>query len=119
MNKITVMRTLKSIFILAVLACVCQASLAQTDKGIEYYNNKDYVNAVKCFRQAAEQGDTVAQHKLANCYYYGQGVAKDFQESVKWNRKAAEQGYAVAQNNLGNAYYNGEGVTKSATEAVK
>ena len=66
MNKITVMRTLKSIFILAVFACVCQSSFAQTDKGIEYYNNKDYVNAVKCFRQAAEQGDTVAQNNLGN-----------------------------------------------------
>ena len=104
---------------MAVLACVCQASFAQTDKGIEYYNNKDYVNAVKCFRQAAEQGDTVAQNNLGNAYYNGEGVTKNATEAVKWYRKAAEQGYAVAQYNLGYAYYNGKGVTKSATEAVK
>ena len=52
------MKNLKSIFLLAIMLIACQAVLAQTDKGIEYYNYKeDYANAVKCFQQAAEQGD--------------------------------------------------------------
>jgi len=83
----------------------CQAVLAQTDKGIEYYNNKDYANAVKCFQHAAEQGDAIAQNKLGNCYFDGEGVTKNFQEAVKWYRKAAEQGNANAQYNLGNSYF--------------
>ena len=93
------MKDLKSIFLLAIMLIVCQAVLAQTDKGIEYYNNKDYANAVKCFQQAAEQGNADAQCHLGWCYYNGQGVTKDFQEAVKWYRKAAEQGNAKGQNN--------------------
>ena len=113
------MKDLKSIFLLAIMLIVCQAVLAQTDKGIEYYNNKDYANAVKCFQQAAEQGDPIAQYKLGVCYDNGEGVTKDPQEAVKWYRKAAEQGYARAQYNLGVCYDNGQGVTKDLQEAVK
>lgn len=51
------MKNLKSIFLLAIMLIACQTVFAQTDEGIEYYNNKDYTNAVKCFQQAAEQGD--------------------------------------------------------------
>lgn len=47
------MKNLKSIFLLAIMLIACQAMFAQTDKGIEYYNNKDYANAV---RWTSEQG---------------------------------------------------------------
>ncbi len=92
--------------------------------GYDYYNGtngkqKDYSEAVKWYRKAAEQGHASAQYNLGVCYEDGQGVPRDFSEAVKWYRKAAEQGYTFAQYNLGKCYYYGWGVTKNYSEAVK
>ena len=89
------------------------------NKGKEAYDNKNYSEAVKYFRKAAEQGYAKAQNNLGDCYYWGNGVEKNYAEAVKWFKKAAEQGDAYAQCNLGYCYENGEGVTKDKTEAVK
>src|ERR1035441_3068965 len=67
---------------------------------------KDYVEAVKWYRQAAGQNYIPAQSNLGWCYDNGQGVAKDYVEAVKWYRQAAEQGHAEAQFNLGCCYAN-------------
>lgn len=88
-------------------------------KGLEYDNKKDYVEAVKWYRKAAEQGQADAQTNLGYCYEKGYGVTQDYVEAVKWYRKAAEQGEAYAQNNLGECYYYGRGVTQDYVEAVK
>ena len=87
--------------------------------GLEHYDKKNYTEAVKWYRKAAEQGHTRAQFNLGFCYDEGQGVTQDYYEAVKWYRKAAEQGHAGAQNNLGVCYENGYGVTKDYYEAVK
>jgi len=80
---------------------------------------KNYEEAVKWFRMAAEQGYHYGQFNLGLCYDKGYGITKDYTEAVKWYRMAAEQGNADAQFNLGNGYYNGEGVPQNYTEAVK
>ena len=79
----------------------------------------NYVEAVKWFRQSADQNNAAAQQSLGACYERGEGVAKDEAEAVKWWRKAAEQNYAWAQFNLGNCYRTGQGVVKNEAEAVK
>ena len=89
------------------------------DKAVEYYNAKDYENAVKLFKTLAEQGNADAQFNLGECYYFGYGVEQSYEEAVKWYRKAANQGHARAQCNLGICYYNGRGVEQSYEEAVK
>jgi tetratricopeptide (TPR) repeat protein len=61
---------------------------------------KDYVEAVKWLRKAAEQNIAQAQGNLGLCYAKSQGVAKDEAEAMKWYRKAAEGGAANALNNL-------------------
>lgn len=63
--------------------------------------SKDYAEAVKWYRKAAEQGDAAAQCNLGFCYYYGKDVLQNYTEAVKWYRKAAEQGNARAQRILG------------------
>ena len=87
--------------------------------GLEHYDKKNYTEAVKWYRKAAEQGNTQAQFNLGYSYEFGQGVTQDYDEAVKWYRKAAEQGHARGQCNLGYCYEKGEGVTKNITEAVK
>ncbi|GAB6011177.1 tetratricopeptide repeat protein [Viscerimonas tarda] len=74
--------------------------VALCEKGDIYYDNHNYVEAVKCYRKAAEQGNIVAQHNLGDMYEKGDGVAKNYTEAVKWYRKAAEQGGASAQKAL-------------------
>ena len=96
-----------------------QFSEVQFRLGVYFYSKKDYQEAVKWYRKAAEQGLAEAQYNLGLCYEGGDGVKKDYQEAVKWWRKAAEQGLAEAQYNLGLCYYNGNGVEKDYQEAVK
>jgi TPR repeat protein len=80
---------------------------------------KDYEEAVKWYRKAAEQNFALAQFDLGTCYSNGQGVMKDNVEAVKWYRKAADQNLAKAQYNLAVCYSNGQGVTKDYMEALK
>ena len=87
--------------------------------GVKAYNAKNYTEAVRLYRIAAEQGYADAQCNLGYCYETGLGVEKDPKEAVKWYRKAAEQGFARAQYNLGLCYEYGTGVEKNPTEAVK
>ena len=78
-------------------------------KGYTAYNNKNYAEAVKWYRKAAEQGHATAQNNLGVCYDRGQGVEKNYTEAAKWYRKAAERGNASAQFHLGQCYeFSGE-----------
>ena len=92
--------------------------------GNDYYygrngKKQNYAEAVRYYREAAEQGYADAQYSLGYCYYCGDGVDENETEAVKWFRKAAEQGNADAQFRLGQCYDCGRGVDKSETEAVK
>ena len=89
------------------------------EKGKQYYNNKNYTEAVKCFREAAEKNHAGAQNNLGDCYYYGKGVTQSYEEAVKWYRKSAGQDHAPAQNSLGFCYQKGYGVPQSYEEAIK
>ena len=92
-------------------------------QGMRYFEGldvrKDFGEAVKWFRKAAEKGNRFGQSNLAYCYESGQGVEKNLAEAAKWYRMAAEQGNADAQCALGRLYRNGEGVEKNPEEAVK
>ena len=87
-------------------------------KGDEFYNRKNYDEAVRWYRKAADQGDANAQSNLGWMYRNGYGVPQSYDEALRWYRKAVEQGHANAQNNLGWMYQNGYGVPQSNDEAV-
>ena len=87
-------------------------------KGEEYYKNKNYTEAIKCFRKAAESDHASAQFYLGLCYEKGNSVTQSYTEALKWYRKAAEKGSAAAQCNIGYYYERGYGVTKNLNEAV-
>lgn len=89
------------------------------EKGIKSYESKDYAEAYKWFKQAADQGNAKGQNGLGILYERGHGITKDITEAIKWYKLSAEQGYASAQNNLGLKYQNGIGVEKDYNEAFK
>lgn len=59
--------------------------------GAECDKAKNYTEAVKWFRPAAEQGISLAQFGLGCCYYEGNGVEQDYQEAAKWLLKSYAQ----------------------------
>ena len=98
-------------------------AVAQFSLGLMYATGngvpRDYQEAIKWYRLAAEQGYSGGQYNLGLMYYQGKGVAQDYQEAVKWVRFAAEQGEATSQLNLGVMYDKGEGVAQDYVQAHK
>ena len=60
-------------------------------------SEKNYIEAVKYFREAAEKGHSRAQFNSGVCYANGNGVLKSYTNAAKWYRKAAEQGNSKAK----------------------
>ncbi|MGN0978147.1 MAG: tetratricopeptide repeat protein [Faecousia sp.] len=79
---------------------------------------KDWKEAVKWYRMAAEQGDPYGQDRLGDCYRWGDGVSADPVQAVFWYRKAAEQGNPFAQYHLSQQYESGSGVEKDLSQAI-
>lgn len=87
--------------------------------GINYWNSKNYDEAVNYFRTAAELGHANAQFEFGYAYWHGQGLPQDYDEAVKWILKAAKQGHADAQNHIGYSYKYGIGLPQDYEEAIK
>ena len=96
---------------------------AQYKAGERYFLGKDlpkdYAEAAKWYRKAADRGYAPAQVMLGALLENGQGVTKDEVEAVKWFRKAADQGQSVAQVNLGLLLHEGAGVAQNDVEAAQ
>ncbi len=64
-------------------------------------------------KERADQGEALAQFKLASLYESGRdGVPKNLPKAAAFYRKAAEQGRADAQYNLGMMYESGHGIER-------
>ena len=81
--------------------------------------DRDYDEALKWFRKAADQGHVEAQYWVGYMYSYGIGMPENSAEALKWYRKAADQGHIEAQSRIGDMYCNGDGVPENTAEAVK
>jgi uncharacterized protein len=57
---------------------------------------KDYAEAVRWYRKAAEQGNAFAQQSLGKLYEAGEGVEQDSAEAYKWYNIASAHGDQVA-----------------------
>ena len=72
--------------------------------GLAAWEKKDYEEAAKCFRAAAEQGHTDAMVLYAmNCLGKGKGVEKDEDAATDWLKKAADAGNSTALVLYGNS----------------
>ena len=57
---------------------------------------RDYGEAMKWTRLAAEQGDAEAQHNLGVMYHNGEGVPRNYMEAYVWYSLAAANGHKKA-----------------------
>lgn len=98
----------------ALIAAGVSASVAADDlaKGLDAYQARKFDEALKHFRQAAEEGSSDAQLHLGAMYFNGHGVTQDRDEAARWFHKAAVQGNLEAQYILGVIYWDGRGVAK-------
>jgi len=102
-----------------VASSASDETLDDFERGKEAYSREDYLDAIRWFRKAAEQGHAGAQLLLGAMYVSGEGVAKDTAEAARWYRKAAEQGHAGAQLLLCAIYSLGEDVAKDTAEKAR
>lgn len=66
----------------------------------------------------SEVGDANDCYRIAEAYYYGNGVVQNYDEAAKWYEKAAQMGHQEAQCDLGNCYYYGEGLPENYERSV-
>lgn len=87
--------------------------------GCEFLDSKNYPDALKYFRLAANENYAPAQDKLAWMYQNGWGVTQDYSQAVSWFRKAAEQGNTEALASMGLMYLKGWGVPQNYDTALE
>jgi hypothetical protein len=80
---------------------------------------KDFGEALRLYRSAAEKGYAGAQYTLGFLYESGRGVRQDHAEAARWYQLAAEQGDPLSQYDLGQRYALGVGVKQDMVEAGK
>ena len=90
------------------------------DEGYAYEKgeSKNFEEAAKLYRFAAEMGHDDAQARLALCYFNEDGVEQDFCEAFKWASKAEKQGNAGACLVLAYMYQDGYGVEGDRDKAL-
>jgi len=70
-------------------------------------NNQDFAEAVRLYREAAEQGHAGARFSLGVLTALGKGVTRDTEEAVRLYREAAERSDGRAQYTLGEKFNDG------------
>jgi membrane associated rhomboid family serine protease/tetratricopeptide (TPR) repeat protein len=89
------------------------------DRAKKALADKNYSDAMRWYRMAADQGDAAAQLNVGGLYHNGWGVPQNYPEAMQWFRKAAAQGNPAAQNDIGILFANGRGVPKDYAEAMR
>jgi TPR repeat protein len=80
---------------------------------------RNYAQAAKWFRDAAEVGYPPAMQNLATLYRDGKGVPRSDVEAIAWYRKAAAKGNPQAINAMGFMTMKGRGLPADDTAAVE
>ena len=69
-------------------------------RGLQFEKAGNFVEAIREFQEAAENGSASAQLKMAVRYEFGFGVPKNQAEAIRWYRMAAELGNLSARAKL-------------------
>lgn len=78
----------------------------------------NYVDALKAYEAAANQGDVLGDYNLALMYEYGKGVPVDYQKAKTLFTEAANKGVDEAMNQLAGMYFYGLGQVRNVQEAL-
>lgn len=84
-----------------------------------YIELKNYNEAFKWAKKAAENKNIEAYVLLGNMYYKGQGIQQNYKEALKFYSYAAKNNNYEALYGLGSMYYFGQGVEKDDKKAYE
>ncbi|HRE32646.1 MAG TPA: tetratricopeptide repeat protein, partial [Candidatus Berkiella sp.] len=87
--------------------------LAQNDEQSGNMNSAWY-----WYEQAANNGHRLAQARLGDRYFYGQGTSVSIPDAIHWYSAAGDQGYLPAQVRLGDIYFDGIYCEQDFTQAA-
>lgn len=92
--------------------------------GDNYYEGKngyrkDYFEAFKWYKKAAESGNKYSMNSLGICYMEGNGTYKNEYEAARWFEKAYHAGNPDGAANLANCYINGKGKTADKHKGIE
>jgi uncharacterized protein len=77
------------------------------EAGLACQKSGDYAEAVRCYRQAAEQGNAKAQRQLGYCHIMGLEVENDVLMAFHWLNKAVKRGDTASMCFMGACYTEG------------
>jgi TPR repeat protein len=99
---------------------------AQFNLARMFYEQRDFVQAVRWYEKAGNQGDIDALYNLGYMYHEGEGVARDYRKANELFLAVAKKGRFDEQRRgvkgcsmLGNSYRYGQGVPRDYVEAYK
>jgi hypothetical protein len=81
--------------------------------------SQDLREALRWFKQAAEQQIGPAETWVGDFYYGGGGIPVDYGEALQWYRRAVDHGDADASHHIAGMYEQGKAVTRDRAEAMK
>ena len=90
-----------------------EAAMAYHNMGIVYDNQKNYIEAIECFKKALEYHKMIDNYRGMSWAYYSIGLIfgelTNFKEMVEYNKKAIECGAKAQDNEIILKSYNGIG----------
>lgn len=75
-----------------------------TEKAGAEWEKGNLREALKLFKQAADEGDEGAQHNVGYFYDVGEGIPVDKEKALFWYKKAFENGAKYSCDNIGIIY---------------
>lgn len=75
-------------------------TMAKCSLGLLYGLQEKFALAVPLLKEAAQEGDEIAQKMLGDCYFEGCGVPRNVEEAIRWWKQAAANGSVEAQEAL-------------------
>lgn len=97
-----------------------QVPMDDMAKGMQFYKESRFKEALPIFHKLAQEGDAKAQYQLCLMFKNGQGMKKpDVNEARIWCQKSAAQGYGPAEFAIAQSLQVGESVNPEAIEHYK
>jgi len=111
-----------ALFLLSALmfaASLPSAAWADTARGRQAYEKKNYKRAFTELSAEAARGKSEAMYLLGKMYAQGQGIERNDALAFAWFQKAAAADYAPAQGMLGMFYAQGRGAKRDNTKSIE
>lgn len=94
-----------------------RAAAEANDRGVEYWNEKDFLRAFVEFQQACDGGNASGCYGLGIIYDYGLGVAHNYSKARELYKQACNGGEMEGCDFLGDLYKSGHGVSTDLNRA--